>query len=154
MAVAWTQRALLEAALAGVLDLNAEAWNITIIERDVPCAAIAVGLLLAQHDALTQLNAGDPKPLPSIRLSIATAEAHSSLHKLDLAPEQRLQVTLHSSVAELQRAHEHSDLLIDVATEREAGYNEARLTTQQRILLRPSQQPPRIDDVRLCMAQE
>ena len=42
LAIARVERMMVEAMMAGILRTDAEKWNIAIIERDVPCAAIAI----------------------------------------------------------------------------------------------------------------
>ena len=75
-AVARVQRLLLEAAMSGVLNMNAEKWALLIVERDVPCGAMAIDDLKDKLKSIYAL-AGIDKKLPSIDLSIVSTEEFS-----------------------------------------------------------------------------
>ncbi len=76
------QRALLHLLLKAVLDLSADRWRITIIERDVPAAALAIADLRALFDALFALE-GKGRSVPDITLTVlpSKAFADSPLHR-------------------------------------------------------------------------
>lgn len=73
MAVARVERMLLEAAMSGALDMNAAKWNILVVERDVPCAAMAIDDLMDKLCHIYSL-AGIDKHLPSVDLTIVSTE--------------------------------------------------------------------------------
>ena len=86
MAVARIQSVLLECMLSGVLVLSADEWKITVLERDVPCARLAVRDLTRLLYALFQLE-GASRTLPPIALTVLTTQefAGASLHASDEA---------------------------------------------------------------------
>ena len=69
LAVARIERMLVQAILSGALDTKKDTWNIAVIERDVPCAALAIEDFKELFGKLSQLDGSDEK-LPDIRLSI------------------------------------------------------------------------------------
>ena len=69
LAVARTQRAIIEAIITGDLKLDSNIWNIIVVERDVPCAYLAVKSLNELFSYLYQLK-GENKKLPKINLQI------------------------------------------------------------------------------------
>jgi ATP-dependent DNA helicase RecQ len=68
-AVARLQRTILEAIANGKLDLNKERWTIAIIERDVPCAQLAIDDLIKTTEVLGSLSENS-LILPKIELSV------------------------------------------------------------------------------------
>lgn len=81
LAIARLERILVEALMANSLDLNAKEWDIVVVERDVPCAAIALKDLQDKIEHLWAL-AGTDLQLPTINLCVvSTAEfKESPLH--------------------------------------------------------------------------
>lgn len=81
LAIARVERMLLQALLCGVLNLDSEEWNILVVERDVPCAAIATELLKESFEKISALD-GSNKKLPKIKLSIVSSKEFidSKLH--------------------------------------------------------------------------
>lgn len=77
LAIARVQKMLLQALLSGVMHKNLKVWNIVIVERDVPCAAIAVKLFEEYFGKITALE-GSNDILPQINLSIVTSEEFKS----------------------------------------------------------------------------
>ena len=73
VAVARVQRMLLEAAMSGALDINAKKWEILVVERDVPCAAISVDDLKDKLKNIYMLS-GNARRLPDIDLTIVSTE--------------------------------------------------------------------------------
>ena len=85
-AVARIEKILIEAMITGSLDLNAKTWNIAIIERDVPCAKIAIEDITEWYNHLCKLN-GTSEQLPNINLTIiSSAEFYNSPLHGDLTP--------------------------------------------------------------------
>lgn len=81
LAVARVERMLVEALLSGALSTRADRWNIAVVERDLPCAAVAVADFRDKYENLHRLSGTDAH-LPEIHLVIvSTAEfRHSPLH--------------------------------------------------------------------------
>ena len=81
IAIARVERMLIEAMMSNALNLSAEEWNILVIERDMPCAAIAIENFKEIYAHLIALAEID-QPLPKINLSIVSTEAFkdSPLH--------------------------------------------------------------------------
>ena len=102
VAVARVERMLLEAMMAGALKTDAEFWNIAVIERDVPCAALAISDLKDKYEHICEL-AGSNDTLPTINLCIvSTAEFKDSpLH---------LEYKVSTEIPE-----EHYDLCMDIS---------------------------------------
>lgn len=81
-AVARIEKILVEAMIAGHLDLSAKSWKIAVIERDVPCAQMAIDNIRELYIHLSELKGSNEK-LPDIELTtISTPEfCNSPLHK-------------------------------------------------------------------------
>ena len=81
LAIARVERMMIEAMMAGVLKTDAKEWNITIIERDVPCAAMAITDLKEKYKQICSL-AGCEESFPPINLCIISTEEfkNSPLH--------------------------------------------------------------------------
>lgn len=81
LAIARVERMMIEAMMAGILRTDVEKWNIAIIERDVPCAAIAITDLKEKFEHICSL-AGSDETFPPINLCIVSTEEfmESPLH--------------------------------------------------------------------------
>lgn len=81
LAIARVERILLQALLSGAISLASEKWTILAIERDVPCAAIAISLLRESFEKLSAMD-GSNVNLPQISLTIVSTKefADSKLH--------------------------------------------------------------------------
>lgn len=81
LAIARVERMLLQALLSEAIDINANRWNILIVERDVPCAAMAIDLLKESFEKISAMDGSNMK-LPNINLSIVSTEefSDSKLH--------------------------------------------------------------------------
>lgn len=73
LAIARVERMIVEAMMAGVLKTNVVEWNIAIIERDVPCAALAIADLKEKYENICLL-AGSADTFPPINISIVSTE--------------------------------------------------------------------------------
>lgn len=73
LAIARFERILVEAMMASALDFSAEKWNIIVIERDVPCAAIGMQDLKEKYKCLCEL-AGVKSSLPDVNLVIVSTK--------------------------------------------------------------------------------
>ncbi|MBK6701472.1 MAG: DEAD/DEAH box helicase [Saprospiraceae bacterium] len=103
-AVARLQRAMLEAIANGRLVLNEKKWTIAILERDVPCAQLAIDDLIKITEALSSLSE-NPLILPIIELSIfSTQEFIDSKYQASNA----------KPISEFNST-KHFDLVIDVS---------------------------------------
>lgn len=69
-AVARVQLALCRAVMDGALDLSAPEWTVAVVEREVPCAELAVGDWLEALTYLCRLY-GIPFGLTQVRLTVA-----------------------------------------------------------------------------------
>ncbi len=73
LAIARLERILVEALMAKVLDLSAKVWDIVVVERDVPCATIALKDLQDKIEHLWAL-AGTDLQFPTINLCVVSTE--------------------------------------------------------------------------------
>lgn len=73
-AVARVQIAILEAVHHGLISLEAASWDIVVVERDVPCAALAVKDLQAALDSIYALSSGATPPRINLKKVYCTAE--------------------------------------------------------------------------------
>lgn len=81
LAIARAQMVMLEAMMAGCLKMDAKSWELLVVERDVPCAALAVEDLKAKLQKIYELS-GKHLHLPKINLQIVSTEEFkdSDLH--------------------------------------------------------------------------
>ena len=81
LAIARIERMMVEAMMAGVLKADAKEWDIAIIERDIPCAALAIADLKEKYEHICSL-AGSDETFPPINLCIVSTEEfkNSPLH--------------------------------------------------------------------------
>lgn len=84
-AIARLQKVIIEQLISGVLDINHNNWNIAVIEKDIPAAAIALSDLKEWIETLFHLSSDidiQNKKLPEINLTIvSTSEfVNSPLH--------------------------------------------------------------------------
>ena len=73
-AVARIQKVFLFLISSGILKLEASSWNLAILERDVPCASLAVEDLIHLFQNIFSLEGNDRK-LPEIKLKIFDSTA-------------------------------------------------------------------------------
>lgn len=112
--VARIEKVILEALMAGRLDLAAPHWEVLVVERDVPCAVAALSDLRALFERLTALSAEwDGVHFPEVTLDvISTPEFIDSPLHADVVPSAEL--------TEEHRAKTY-DLIIDISVLRRAG---------------------------------
>ena len=77
LAIARVERMIVEAMMAGVLKADAEEWDIAIIERDIPCAALAIADLKEKYEHICSLASSD-EIFPPINLCIVSTEEFKS----------------------------------------------------------------------------
>lgn len=80
-AIARVEKVLVEAMITGALNLTANSWNIAVIERDVPCAKMAIDDLTELYNHLSELK-GSTERLPKINLTVISTDefCNSTLH--------------------------------------------------------------------------
>ena len=102
LTIARVERMLVEAMMSDALSLNADVWNIAVVERDIPCAALAIKDLKEKYEHICEL-AGSNDKMPKIHLSIVTTEEfkNSPLH------------LGHDVVTQMPK--EHFDLCMDIS---------------------------------------
>lgn len=103
-AVARLQRAILEAIANGILDLDEKKWTIAILERDVPCAQLAIDDLINTTEILSSLSE-DPFILPKIELSVFSTQEFINSNYHVFSPE---------LISEFNST-KHFDLVIDIS---------------------------------------
>ncbi|MBQ0090763.1 MAG: DEAD/DEAH box helicase [Prevotellaceae bacterium] len=81
LAIARVERMLVQAVMSKALDVNAPTWKIAVIERDVPCAAIAIEDFQEHYNKLAALD-GSYTKLPNVDLTIVSTRefSESPLH--------------------------------------------------------------------------
>lgn len=77
LAIARVERMLVEAMMSGALDVYSEEWNIVVVERDVPCAAIAFADLQEKYQHICDLAEAEYH-WPNINLTIVSTQEFCS----------------------------------------------------------------------------
>ena len=77
LAIARVERMLLQSIITGELDIHKDSWNIVVVERDVPCAALAIQHFSELYHKMTELDGSNDK-LPNINLTIVSTEDFKS----------------------------------------------------------------------------
>lgn len=106
-AIARLQRSILEAIAHGSLDLDAKKWELAVLERDVPCAQLAVDDLLKSLNVLNSLSENSLE-IPEIVLSVFSnkefinSEYHTETPQLisDFDPTKQYDIVFDISVLE------------------------------------------------------
>ena len=73
LAVARVEKILLQAIISGNLKFSDRIWNIIVIERDVPCAALAIAHFKESFEKLSELD-GSNESVPEINLTIVSTD--------------------------------------------------------------------------------
>jgi ATP-dependent DNA helicase RecQ len=134
-AIARIQKVLTQNLLQGKLSLTEAKWKVAIIERDVPCAAIAIADLKQQLQHIFALQ--DKTFLPEIELTVFTTQEFQSafLNKIELAEHfasiQFLDLTNAS-------ANNAFDILIDISVLQRNGFsgNEIMIQASEKCVVR------------------
>ena len=113
LAIARLQKVVLEAINSGTLSMSAKSWSICVIERDVPCAFLAMEDLRQHFGRFFALENQDRK-LPAIKLEIFHTEEFAST-ELNL-----LYQGSRDDISEFNPLHRY-DLLIDISVLRRAS---------------------------------
>lgn len=77
LAIARVERMLLQSIITGELDTRKDCWNIVVVERDVPCAALAIQHFSELYHKMTELDGSNEK-LPKINLTIVSTKDFES----------------------------------------------------------------------------
>lgn len=82
LAVARVEKVIIQAVLSGIIDPSEKKWKLAVIERDVPCARIAVEHLRQMHSHICAL-AGENPHFPEVELDVITSNEFkdSPLHE-------------------------------------------------------------------------
>ena len=138
-AIARIQKTLLELIVCGVLDLNAERWNVIFVERDVPCAALAIEDLKQHFEQLFFLENKDRK-LPHIQAQIFASDEFlgADLHQLSSGRIRPL-----SRLEELEDDGAEYDALIDISVLQRKGTRERMpaINCRHRLTIRSAHAP-------------
>ena len=81
--VARLQKTIIEALIAGVLDISKDEWRVVVVERDVPCAAIAFEDLRQMLEHLSALSTSyKSMEMPKVDLTVVSGDewSDSPLH--------------------------------------------------------------------------
>lgn len=105
-AVARVQFTLVKAIISGKLSLGDDVWKIAVIERDVPCAHLAIDNLKEVFSALATLE-NEGKKLPEIELKV--------YHTPEFAQANLNEGREVFPLTQLEEDREHYDLCIDVS---------------------------------------
>lgn len=136
-AVARLQRAILESIANSILDLDEKKWTIAILERDVPCAQLAIDDLIRTTEVLNSLSE-DPLVFPKIELSIFSTQEfinsnyHVSNPELisEFNPKKYFDLVIDVSV--LERFHNSGNIVSnakDIITIRSIHYKDTKRKT-------------------------
>jgi ATP-dependent DNA helicase RecQ len=134
-AIARIQKVLIQYLLQGKLNLSATKWKIGVIERDVPCAAVAIADLKQHLQNIFSLQ--DKSFNPEIELTVFTTPEFqsASLNRIDLSK--------HFSVISFldittQNANEEFEILIDISVLQRKGYsgNEIFIPSNEKCIVR------------------
>ncbi|MCQ2251070.1 MAG: hypothetical protein MJZ66_08170 [Bacteroidales bacterium] len=115
LAIARVQKVVLEAVNSGTLSLEAKSWHICVIERDVPCAFLAIEDLRQHFNRFFTLeNRG--RKFPQVKLEIFHTQEFEST-ELNL-----LYQGSRDDISEFNPLRRY-DLLIDISVLRRAGFD-------------------------------
>lgn len=136
-AIARIQKAIVQLLLEGKLDLNASTWSIAFIERDVPCAALAVADLSLHLRNIFALQ--DKTIAPSIELTIFTTSEFQSaqLNQIDLS--EHFSKIQYFDLGRVQTQNTY-DILIDISVLQRKGFsgNETKVQAKGKCVIRSS----------------
>jgi len=136
-AIARVQKVFIQYLLQDKLSLSATKWKIAVIERDVPCAAIAIADLKQQLHNIFALQ--DVSFNPEIELSVFTTQEFqsASLNSVDLS--KHFSTISFLDIATLN-ANDEFDVLIDISVLQRKGYsgNEILLPSKEKCVVRSS----------------
>lgn len=118
--IARIQKTLLEALMTGKLSVESDKWNMLVLERDVPCAILAIEDLIHQFHHITSLSHEyEHLVIPQINLDVISSIefAASSLHQVY---GNRLHVNVCTNPTTLHKSKVY-DIVFDVSVLRRQG---------------------------------
>ncbi|OWY19118.1 ATP-dependent DNA helicase RecQ [Sphingobacteriales bacterium UPWRP_1] len=118
-AIARVQKTIVECILCGILNLDDDQWNITIIERDVPCAFLAIEDLSDLVKNLIGLAGG--RIIPKINLQVYNTPEFE-IAKLNQFYSEQIKTI------QEYKLPENCDLLIDISVLQRSGLMEVDVT--------------------------
>lgn len=121
IAIARLQKTIIEALMTGKISIEQTVWNVLVIEKDVPCAAIAFEDLKQMFNHLTAFSKdySDMK-FPKVNLEIICPEKYLK-SKLHLKTEPSIEATH-------QQLQNFYDMVIDVSVLQQSDYSEDSFT--------------------------
>lgn len=136
-AIARLQKALIHSILQNKLNLQNEKWNIAVIERDVPCAALAIADLQQQLKNIFALKSENV--FPEIELTVfvtpefKSAEMNKQDFKKHFSKINFIDVELATSSIEF-------DLLLDISVLQRKGFSEYEIfiAAKNKVVIRSS----------------
>jgi ATP-dependent DNA helicase RecQ len=134
-AIARVQKVLIQCLLQDKLSMTATKWKIAVIERDVPCAAIAIVDLKQQMQNIFALQ--DKSFNPEIELTVFTTHEFqsASLNRVDLS-KYFSAISFHDIA--IPNANNEFDVLIDISILQRKGYsgNEILMPSNEKYVVR------------------
>lgn len=137
IAIARVQKVILELMLCNVLAIDAEQWNIAILERDVPCAYLAIEDLKQIFNHLSILT-DDNFKLPKINLKIFVTKEFA-----DIDLNKNVETQLISEISN----EENFDFFIDISMLQKKNFTARILDINSRhqVVIRSSYAPKKIE---------
>lgn len=137
-AIARVQKIMIQYLLQGKLSLTTDKWKIAVIERDVPCAAIAIADLKLQLQHIFALQ--DKTFNPQIELTVFNTQEFqsASLNKVELAEHFTSLQFLDLSNTNVKNDF---DILIDISVLQRKGFsgNEMMIQAIEKCVIRSAQ---------------
>ena len=126
-AVARIEKTLIHLLFEGKLNINANKWDIAVIEQDIPCSNLAIEDFIELISALLKLKGGTEK-LPEINVFVERNERFANAH-------------LHST-NNIDR-HKKYDLLIDISVLQRSGLTKINdsINADTKVLIRSIHSP-------------
>ncbi|MHB2151040.1 RecQ family ATP-dependent DNA helicase [Calditrichota bacterium LG25] len=112
-AIARLQKSILFLISSGILRLEAKFWNIAVIERDVPCAFIAIEDLIQLFENIFELEWKERK-LPKIKLKIFNTEEFKT---------SKLNEGIETELIDEFRLDNSFDVIIDISVLQRVGFD-------------------------------
>jgi ATP-dependent DNA helicase RecQ len=126
-AIARIQKTILHLLFEGKLNINAEEWNIAIVEQDIPCGSLAIEDFKELLNSLFKLK-GSTDKLPKINVFVESDErfANANLH----------------SANDINKSKKY-DLLIDISILQRSGLTNINNTinAETKVLIRSAHSP-------------
>lgn len=136
-AIARLQKVLIHSILQNKLSLQNKKWNIAVIERDVPCAALAIADLQQQLKNIFALKSENVYPEIELTIFVTTEFKSAEINKQDFKK-------YFSSINFIDVANATSsiefDLLLDISVLQRKGFsgNEIFIAAKNKVVIRSS----------------